>query len=190
MFERKSQIVVEKDKIGEDALMNLVLEAGAEDMKDGGDSWEVISDPAKHDAVLAAIAEGGDRDRLRLKWRMVPKNLMKLEGKNAAGHDAAAAKRWKSRTTCRTFIRISMRAKKKSTGSDSAYRSEAGGFRPGGIQRMRVFGIDCGTERTGYGVIDSDGRMHRLVAAGCIRFVGARSAGTAAVSYCGGTAAR
>lgn len=34
---------------------------------------------------------------------------------------------------------------------------------------MRVLGIDCGTERTGYGVIDSDGRMHRLVVAGCIR---------------------
>jgi crossover junction endodeoxyribonuclease RuvC len=34
---------------------------------------------------------------------------------------------------------------------------------------MRVLGIDCGTERTGYGVIDSDGRDHRLVAAGCIR---------------------
>jgi crossover junction endodeoxyribonuclease RuvC len=34
---------------------------------------------------------------------------------------------------------------------------------------MRVLGIDCGTERTGYGVIDSDGRMHRLVASGCIR---------------------
>jgi crossover junction endodeoxyribonuclease RuvC len=33
---------------------------------------------------------------------------------------------------------------------------------------MRVFGIDCGTERTGYGVIDSDGRGHRLVSAGCI----------------------
>ena len=33
---------------------------------------------------------------------------------------------------------------------------------------MRVFGIDCGTERTGYGVIESDGRMHRLVSAGCI----------------------
>lgn len=34
---------------------------------------------------------------------------------------------------------------------------------------MRVLGIDCGTERTGYGVIDSDGRVHRLVAAGVIR---------------------
>jgi crossover junction endodeoxyribonuclease RuvC len=34
---------------------------------------------------------------------------------------------------------------------------------------MRVLGIDCGTERTGYGVIDSDGRDHRMIAAGVIR---------------------
>ena len=34
---------------------------------------------------------------------------------------------------------------------------------------MRVLGIDCGTERTGYGVIASDGRQHRLVTAGVIR---------------------
>jgi crossover junction endodeoxyribonuclease RuvC len=34
---------------------------------------------------------------------------------------------------------------------------------------VRVLGIDCGTERTGYGVIDSDGRVHRLVDFGVIR---------------------
>jgi crossover junction endodeoxyribonuclease RuvC len=34
---------------------------------------------------------------------------------------------------------------------------------------MRVLGIDCGTERTGYGIIDSDGRDHRCVTAGVIR---------------------
>jgi len=34
---------------------------------------------------------------------------------------------------------------------------------------MRVLGIDCGTERTGFGVIDSDGRDHRMVACGVIR---------------------
>jgi crossover junction endodeoxyribonuclease RuvC len=33
---------------------------------------------------------------------------------------------------------------------------------------MRVLGIDCGTEHTGYGLIESDGRSHRMVAAGCI----------------------
>ncbi|MBZ5618299.1 MAG: crossover junction endodeoxyribonuclease RuvC [Acidobacteriia bacterium] len=34
---------------------------------------------------------------------------------------------------------------------------------------MRVLGIDCGSERTGYGVIESDGAEHRLLAAGVIR---------------------
>jgi crossover junction endodeoxyribonuclease RuvC len=34
---------------------------------------------------------------------------------------------------------------------------------------MRVLGIDCGTERTGYGIIETDGRRHRMVAAGVIR---------------------
>ncbi len=34
---------------------------------------------------------------------------------------------------------------------------------------MRILGIDCGTERTGYGVIDSDGRAHTMVDAGVIR---------------------
>jgi len=33
---------------------------------------------------------------------------------------------------------------------------------------MRVLGIDCGTEKTGFGVIDSDGLSHRLVTAGVI----------------------
>ena len=34
---------------------------------------------------------------------------------------------------------------------------------------MRVLGIDCGSQRTGYGVIESDGQQHRMVAAGVIR---------------------
>ncbi len=34
---------------------------------------------------------------------------------------------------------------------------------------MRVLGIDCGTERTGYGLVESDGRHCRLIAAGVIR---------------------
>ena len=33
---------------------------------------------------------------------------------------------------------------------------------------MRILGIDCGTERTGYGLIESDGRKHQLVTAGSI----------------------
>lgn len=34
---------------------------------------------------------------------------------------------------------------------------------------MRIVGIDCGTEKTGFGVIDTDGRSHKLISAGVVR---------------------
>ncbi|HLG96930.1 MAG TPA: YebC/PmpR family DNA-binding transcriptional regulator [Bryobacteraceae bacterium] len=82
MFERKSQIVVDKDKAGEDQLMSIALDAGADDLRDGGDSWEVISAPEAHEAVLNAI-QGAGIGTVSAEIGMVPKNLMKLEGKNA-----------------------------------------------------------------------------------------------------------
>src|SRR6201996_1765571 len=83
MFERKGQIIIEKDNAGEDQLMNLVLEAGAEDMRDDGDDWEVISSPESHDAVLEAIKKAGITTASD-EIAMIPKNLTKLEGKNAS----------------------------------------------------------------------------------------------------------
>jgi YebC/PmpR family DNA-binding regulatory protein len=85
MFERKSQIVIEKEKADEDTLMTLVLEAGADDLKDSDDSWEVISDPASHEAVLAAIQKAGIETVSVEAMAMLPKNLVHLEGKNAQG---------------------------------------------------------------------------------------------------------
>src|SRR6201989_2217656 len=55
MFERKSQIVIDKENASEDQLMNLLLDAGADDLKDSDDTWEVISDPSMHDAVVNAM---------------------------------------------------------------------------------------------------------------------------------------
>ncbi|HSP69713.1 MAG TPA: YebC/PmpR family DNA-binding transcriptional regulator [Bryobacteraceae bacterium] len=82
MFERKSQIIIEGDKATEDQLMNLVLEAGAEDLRNDGANWEVISAPESHDTVLEAIKKAGIATE-SAQIAMVPKNLMKLEGKNA-----------------------------------------------------------------------------------------------------------
>ncbi|MBL8230615.1 MAG: YebC/PmpR family DNA-binding transcriptional regulator [Bryobacterales bacterium] len=82
MFERKSRIVIEKDKAEEDALMNLVLEAGAEDLR-GDDHWEVISAPEAHPQVADAIEKAGI-PTVEAAISMIPKNLIKLEGKNAA----------------------------------------------------------------------------------------------------------
>src|SRR5438128_12489768 len=41
MFERKSQILLPLDKAGEDQLMSIVLDAGAEDLRDEGGTWMV-----------------------------------------------------------------------------------------------------------------------------------------------------
>src|SRR6202167_6452362 len=59
MFERKSQILIEADKASEDQLMNIVLEAGAEDLRIEGGNWEIISAPESHEAVLGALQKAG-----------------------------------------------------------------------------------------------------------------------------------
>ncbi len=82
MFERKGQILVEKDKASEDQLMTVALDAGAEDLRDSGDNWEVISAPDAHDHVLHAIQNAGIATA-HAETGMIPKNLLKLEGKNA-----------------------------------------------------------------------------------------------------------
>ena len=84
MFERKSQIFISKeDAPEEDTLMGIVLDAGADDLRDDGDSWEVLSAPASHEPVVAAL-EKAKIKTVEAAIAMVPKNLIKLEGKNAA----------------------------------------------------------------------------------------------------------
>jgi YebC/PmpR family DNA-binding regulatory protein len=84
MFERKSQIVIDAEKApAEDDLMALVLDAGAEDLRREDDSWEVISAPESHNTVLEAIQKAGIPTE-SAEIAMIPKNLMKLEGKNAS----------------------------------------------------------------------------------------------------------
>jgi YebC/PmpR family DNA-binding regulatory protein len=82
MFEKKSVIAVEKNKAEEDALMTASLDAGADDMSDEGDAWEVLSPPSLHETVLDAVKKLGV-EPASAQVQMVPKNLVKLEGKTA-----------------------------------------------------------------------------------------------------------
>jgi YebC/PmpR family DNA-binding regulatory protein len=82
MFERKSHIVIEKGKAGEDDLLSIVLEAGGEDLRSDESQWEVISAPEAHEAVVTAIGKAGI-PTVAAEIGMIPKNLLKLEGKNA-----------------------------------------------------------------------------------------------------------
>jgi YebC/PmpR family DNA-binding regulatory protein len=84
MFERKSQILVELEKSNEDDMMNLVLESGAEDLKNDGAHWVIVSDPASHEQVLEAVHKA-NLPTVEAAIGMVPKNTIKLEGKNAHG---------------------------------------------------------------------------------------------------------
>src|SRR5579863_4680328 len=55
MFERKSQAFIEKDKATEEQLMNLLLDAGADDIKDNGDNWEILAAPENHNAIVETL---------------------------------------------------------------------------------------------------------------------------------------
>jgi len=59
MFQRKGQIFIDKDKAEEEALMEVALEAGAEDLKTDGEQFEIITDPNDFDTVSEAISNAG-----------------------------------------------------------------------------------------------------------------------------------
>lgn len=82
MFEKKGYIVVEKSKADEEKLLNTALEAGADDMKDDGDSWEVLSDPSAFEGVRDAI-KGLGIEPASAQVAMLPQNYVKLQGKEA-----------------------------------------------------------------------------------------------------------
>jgi YebC/PmpR family DNA-binding regulatory protein len=82
MFEKKGHLVVSKDKASEDVLMATVLDAGADDMRDDGSAWEIVSPPDAHQAVLDAVkALGVEPDTAGIA--MLPQNYVKLEGRSA-----------------------------------------------------------------------------------------------------------
>jgi len=83
MFERKSQIFVAGGKITEDQLMDIVLDAGADDLRDDGGRWEILSAPEAHYAILKALEAKSIRGE-DASIAMVPKNTVMLEGKHAA----------------------------------------------------------------------------------------------------------
>lgn len=81
MFKRKSQIIIDKAVADEDTLMGIVLDAGAEDLRDDGDTWAVLSPPDAHEPVVDALAKG-KIETLEAAISMVPDNTVKLEGNN------------------------------------------------------------------------------------------------------------
>ena len=83
MFKQKAVFIVEREVFGdEDELLNIVLEAGAEDMKAEGDVFEIVAEPGDYDAVADALAEKGI-ETASAEVTMVPDNTVRIEGKDA-----------------------------------------------------------------------------------------------------------
>ena len=82
MFEQKGLIVFEKDRIDEEELFDLALEAGAEDVNDEETEFEVITAPSDFEPVKKAIDDAGLSYTLA-EVTMIPKNTVKVEGKKA-----------------------------------------------------------------------------------------------------------
>jgi YebC/PmpR family DNA-binding regulatory protein len=79
MFSRKGDIVVPKDQADEEKMMGIVLDAGAEDLRDDGSAWEVTSPPDVFEKVREALASAGIKpSSAEVAW--VPQNYVKLTG--------------------------------------------------------------------------------------------------------------
>lgn len=82
MFTKQGILTVEKDKVEEDRLMQLVLEAGAEDMRVDEKVFEVITAPKNFEQVKKMLEEQKIPTTLA-EIAMVPKNYVKVEGREA-----------------------------------------------------------------------------------------------------------
>jgi YebC/PmpR family DNA-binding regulatory protein len=82
MFHRKGDIVVPKEAADEDKMMSIVLDAGAEDLRDDGSAWEVTTPPEAMEKVRDALTAAGIKPA-SAAVAMVPQNYVKLAGAQA-----------------------------------------------------------------------------------------------------------
>lgn len=82
IFEQKGLIVLDKEKVEEEQLFDVALEAGAEDVMDEDDEFEVITAPSDFETVRKAIEEA-DLPYTVAEVTKIPTNTIKVEGKKA-----------------------------------------------------------------------------------------------------------
>jgi len=83
MFSKKGVIIVAKSAAEEDKLTEIVLEAGADDLNDDGDYWEILTSPKDFEAVRDAV-KAAKIEPESAEVTMVPSTYQKLEGTQAS----------------------------------------------------------------------------------------------------------
>ncbi len=84
MFSKKGDILVSKEDASEEVLMDVALEAGAEDIKTSEDGFEIITAPDTFEAVKAAL-EGKNIKLASAEITMLPSNEVAVTDVEAAG---------------------------------------------------------------------------------------------------------
>ena len=82
LFDKKGYLVVEKNAVDEDTLMETALDAGAEDVREDGDNFEVISEPGDFEDLRAAIEKAGI-PTIAAEITMLPQTVTPVAGKAA-----------------------------------------------------------------------------------------------------------
>jgi YebC/PmpR family DNA-binding regulatory protein len=82
MFNKKGQIIIDATSKSEDEMMEIALEAGAEDMQNDGESYQVLTAPEDFHTVLDAIKNKGV-EPISSEIAMIPQNTIKLDGSQA-----------------------------------------------------------------------------------------------------------
>jgi YebC/PmpR family DNA-binding regulatory protein len=82
MFSKKGYVIVSKENTDEETLLNLVTEAGAEDMRDDGSQWEVITPPDAFHPVVDKL-KAASITPTSAEVAMVPQSNVKVSGKGA-----------------------------------------------------------------------------------------------------------
>lgn len=82
MFDKKGLIVIDKSAKSEDELLELVIEAGADDMKVEEDVYEIYTSPENFEAVEEAVRKAGIVPQMA-EVSMIPKTYIRLEGEDA-----------------------------------------------------------------------------------------------------------
>ncbi len=82
MFSKKGYIVVDRSEVDEDKLMEVVIEAGAEDIKTNKSDYEIITSVEDFENVKRALDDAGVKYSYA-KVTMIPQTVIKLEGKDA-----------------------------------------------------------------------------------------------------------
>ncbi len=82
MFDKKGYIALESKSVDEEVLMEVALDAGAEDISKEGDTFEIYTDPTAFDDVNKAIEDAGIA-MLSAELTMKPQNEIQLDNKEA-----------------------------------------------------------------------------------------------------------